>query len=261
MKDGKAEVLFAGQHLRVVLYGGQHGRAIATFDHRSPGKSAFGPERPVQRYLDQGWAVIRIMTCANDWFINTETLAMEAALAASAGRFSEARAIGFSMGGYGAFRFAAALNVSRVIAISPQVSISPDRVPWDRRFHAEANGFDPGLGDLAARPVAGLNGMILTDPFHRHDLRNALEIAALYPGVRIARLGLAGHPAARPFMKTGRGRVVHDQVLGDCSEPAALREAFRQARPELPEYRQRLVALARKHGHAGLVARLTGAQM
>lgn len=255
MSRDAAKVLFAGDHLRAVTFGAAR-RAILTFDHREPGKAAFGEPRPVKRYLDQGWSVLRIMTRINDWFINPDTDAMEAALAAHLSGFDEVRAIGFSMGGYGAFRFAAALGIRRVVAISPQLSISPQLVPWDTRFHAEAGGFDPGRGDLATRPVAGLGGIILTDPFHRHDLRNAAGIAALFPGIRIVRLGLAGHPAARPFMKTGRGRVVHDQVLNERPEPLALRQAFRQARREMPEYRQRLVALTRRHGHADLAARL-----
>ncbi|MBZ0129251.1 MAG: alpha/beta hydrolase [Rhodobacteraceae bacterium] len=260
MSGEKANLLFAGDHLRAVSFGAAR-RAILTFDHREPGKAAFGPPRAVRRFLDQGWAVLRIMTRVNDWFINPDTEAMEAALAAHLAGFDEVRAIGFSMGGYGAFRFASALGITRVVAISPQVSISPEVVPWDTRFHDEAGEFDPALGDLAARPMPGLGGVIVTDPFHRHDLRNALEIAALFRNVRILRLGLAGHPAARPLMQTGRGHLVHDQVLADRPSTEALREGFRQARREMPDYRRKLVALARMHGHADLAARLAGATL
>jgi S-formylglutathione hydrolase FrmB len=59
---------------------------------------------------------------------------------------------GFSMGGYGAFRFARATNATYVTAISPQFSIHPDVVPFDKRYGADAAGFERDLSDLTRLP-------------------------------------------------------------------------------------------------------------
>ena len=60
------------------------------------------------------------LTVMLDWFINPDTARIEAILEKLTSHYKAAHMQGFSMGGYGAFRFARATNATYVTAISPQ---------------------------------------------------------------------------------------------------------------------------------------------
>lgn len=248
-----ALTLFDGDHLRAVLFRPDLAKLVVTFDHRQVGKSDFGVANPLRQAASRGWATLRIMTRRNDWFINSETLALERTLATLA-RYERRHAIGYSMGGYAVFRFAASLGLQSAIAVSPQYSVSPRFVPWDTRFHAEAPDFDADLGSLAKHRHKGLKALMVIDPFHRLDLGNARLIAADFPATRLLRLGFSGHPATRALSRHGRGGAINRQLVALQADPAALRQAYRETRHLMPDFWQRFAAEASLR-HPRLAAR------
>lgn len=252
--------LFDGGRLRASLFasGGESGLFV-TFRQRLNAPGEFSAARPLERARAAGLAHLFIQSRLNDWFVNPETPALEAALAPLAGAYARRLAMGFSMGGFGVLRFAAALGVQRAAVISAQVSIDPGLVPWDRRYRADAAGFDPMAGDLARYPAPGLAGVILVDPTRPLDLRHARMIAARFPGLALCRLGFGGHPATQVLNQgAGIGRL-HALMLDGRDTPARVLGLHRGARRRSDLYRQRLdAALAARRaggGPGGLDAR------
>jgi len=244
MNHKNSVMVFEGAHLAARLFAPDAQKLLVTFDHRQPNKSDFGTAVPIKTAVNRGWAVLRLMTRRNDWFVNRDTDNLEKTLSAIVARYERVHAIGFSMGGFGVFRFAQSLSIRSAIAVSPQVSIDPTVVPWDTRFRNQAGGFDPQTGSLADRPAPNLNALVLFDPFHRQDRDNAKELAALFAGVRLLRLGFAGHPSSRAIRKGGRIGVLINQALSTTPDPAPIRRAFQQTRTLMPDFWQNLSGVA-----------------
>ena len=189
------DLVYSGDHLRATLFNGVSDRLAITFSFREKGRTAFAPVTPIKQMVAQGFAQLAITSCANDWFINPDTARIETILEKLTPHYKAAHMQGFSMGGYGAFRFARATNATYVTTISPQFLIHPDVVPFDKRYGADAAGFERDLSDLTRVPRPDLQGIIITDPFRPLDLVHANMITEVFPCVRIARLPFGGHPA------------------------------------------------------------------
>jgi hypothetical protein len=107
------ERVFDGDLLRAVLIRGRSERLVVTFDYRRDGREGFSADTHSTSFARQGFSQLAIKTRANDWFVNAETPALEAAVERVARTHARVQALGFSMGGYGALRFARALGLSR----------------------------------------------------------------------------------------------------------------------------------------------------
>lgn len=243
--------LFHGAHLRADVFtgapaaaakAGNPRRLLVTFRQRVADPGQFSPPRPVQRFLRRGFTHLALQSRDNDWYINPETETFAACLRDFAADFGPRTAFGFSMGGYGALRFSHDLGLDQLIAVSPQVSIAPEVVPYDRRFRLEAAGFDTRLGDLTRHARPALQGVVLYDPFRRADRINAAMIARLFPRLALCRLGFGGHPATQVIRETvGFGavqrlaltdRITRPQVLALHRKGRATSAAYWQARAE-----------------------------
>lgn len=233
--------VFDGAHLRATLFAKGLERALfVTFLHRRDTDGVFAKPRPLAKALAAGWGHLYVQARRNDWYINDETEGLIAALSALPPRFTRRVAMGFSMGGYAALRLASAMALDEVVLISPQVSIDPARVPWDRRYLHEARGFDPVRGDLARCPAPGLRGLLLVDPSRAPDLRHARLIAGLFPGVRPVRLGFGGHPATRVLDEGGGVGAIQEALIAGALTPAHVVALHRQARRTSEFYRRKL---------------------
>lgn len=248
------KLIFDGAALRVVLYPGDPRLLMVTLDWRRDGKADFSPANYSTNFARMGYAQLSIKTKANDWFLNQDTLAAEAAMARLRPAFDRIHVLGFSMGGYGALRFAAALGAHSVVAVSPQSSLHPDQAPFEQRYPVEAAGFDPILGDLSSRAVPDLRGLILIDPFEQTDLAHARNITALFPKLQLARLNFGGHPAFQIVRETGKTWTLHHAAAAAAvANPALIIAAHRAGRRGSAGYWQRL-AMAAQARHPALSA-------
>jgi hypothetical protein len=238
------DLVFSGNHLRATLFHGVSDRLAITFSFRETGRTDFADVTPARNMAARGLAQLAITAKVNDWFVNPDTAGIETMLRALTPHYKAVHMLGFSMGGYGAFRFAMAANATYVLAVSPQFSIHPDVVPFDKRFRSDAQGFDRSLGDLTRVPRPDLQGAILVDPFRPLDLINAQMLTTAFPRVRVARLAFGGHPATRLIARAGKSGVVQRAALDTPPHPAQIIAAHRAARASDAKY------------HAAVAARL-----
>lgn len=244
------QIVFQGDHLQATLVhlttpnGVLSDRLMVTFDFRKVGKSDFAPPITSSNFARAGFSQLSIRTRFNDWFINAETYALEAALPGIVAGFAEVRTLGYSMGGYGAFRFSEALGAKSVTAVSPQVSLDPALVPFDKRYATEAAGFDPAIGNLDQVARDDLRGMILLDPFIAADLRHAQMLQRLFPAVGLARMGFGGHPATRLLREAGKSWAIAKLAGLDAPNRGQILHHHRAARRQSTLYWTRLATKA-----------------
>lgn len=249
-----ASRLFNGDLLRADVFAPGRDRLFVTFRQRLDRPGAFTAPRPVRRFIDAGYTHLHLQARRNDWYVNPETEALETVLSGFSDAFAAAAGMGFSMGGYAALRFAAALRLDHLIAVSPQYSIAPEHVPFDRRWRASAGGFDPALGDLRGRGT-DVRGLILADPFRPMDILNAGMILQIFPGLELARLGGGGHPATRVLGEAGRFGQLQALLLDAPVRRSAVLTLHRASRHGSRRYWRHLAQAAWRHGRPDLAAR------
>ena len=228
-----------------------------TFRQWVPEPGAFDAHGCVQRALTAGLAHLHIQTRWNDWFLNRETAALETALQALRARFLTARALGFSMGGYGALRLSRALRLNQVLLVSPQVSL---QLPGEDRY-PEAADFDPVAGDLATHARPDLTGVVAFDPFHRLDACHARQVMQILPGIQPAALVFGGHPGTAALGQAGGFRALQRQSFSARLQARAVVALHRELRgTSLRYWRERADYLLRKSRTALAAAALDRAE-
>ena len=248
MTETDGQRIFDGQGLRLTHFARGNDKLFVTFDFWQKNRGGFPPSNPSKSLESMGWDQLMVRTARNDWFINGDTASAEAVMQALSAGYREVRALGYSMGGYGAFRFARSLRLQSVMAVSPQFSIHPQEVPFDSRYRADAGGFDLGVGSLKQRGTDAVGGFICVDPFRRYDLRHARVLQRLFPNVRQINLAFGGHPASTVLARAKVGGSIIAAMSADTLQPAFVRSAHRAARRSSVDYLTRLAHRAYR-GH------------
>lgn len=247
------ERIFDGNFLRADLFNGDASRLFVSFRQRIAEPGSFDEPNPVRSFTGHGFAHLHLQSKHNDWYINKDTKALDAALEARCARYANAVSMGFSMGGYAALRFARSIGLTDVLLISAQVSIHPEVVPWDRRYRASARGFKRMTGDVGLYGEAGLRGFALFDPFRRMDRRHADAIHSLFPGILPCRLAGGGHPATQAMRGNGGLRALQAGLRNGTLTRKGVLETHRSARAGSAYYWGRLADHAGAH-HKGQLA-------
>ncbi len=244
--------VFDGDRLRATLFNGDARKVLVTFRQRITPDGAFSDPKPIARFVNQGYAHLHLQSRKNDWYINDETEAFEDRLRDLTAPYRRVVGTGFSMGGYAALRFSKALRLQHALLVSPQISIAPSLVPWDKRYRDSAAGFDPDLGDVARRSRRGLKGVILIDPFRPMDRGHADLICVAFPNITVCSLGCGGHPATRILGETGGFGRVQAQLLSGRVDVDTIRQFHRSGRRTSAIYWRHLAENAQMRGHLDL---------
>lgn len=233
--------VFEGRHLRLHLTDGAPDRLFVSFDNYEPNKRGFRQAAGRRFFAERGWANLHVQTAANDWFLNPDLPAAIAAAAACGARYGVVVTYGFSMGGYGALRFAAGIGASRAVAISPQASPDPARTGFETRWRQARKGLDfrqDVLGDLAHCQV-----IAAFDPRHRQDAGHMRLLHSLVPGLNLLPLPFGGHPATRVIREGRRLGDFAEHLLVQGFDRAALLAYHKQSRRKSQHYAARLASL------------------
>ena len=175
---------------------------------------------------DAGISAIHITCASNNWYQYSDLLRLGDLVSDIRKRYQQVVTYGSSMGGYAAILFSGQLQAVRVIAASPQYSIDPAKVPYDRTWdHIAKNVMF--INDEIGGHISGQVFLIYDD---KHvDGQHADRIAAEMPVQRIV-TPHAGHPSVHFLHRAGiLKQLTLDLIAGRYDETSG-RTLIRGAR-------------------------------
>lgn len=204
-----------------------------TFDH------AGLPKHRADRRL--GWAVpaltalghsvLAVKAWRPDWFLGPDLAEFFRRPRFEAIRAGKRRVVlyGLSMGGFGALCYSTLVPGSTVVAISPQTTLHPGRVPWERRFdYARNEPWDGPFGDVDLLTPAHAEAYVIYSPRHRYDGLHIERISRFQPLTLLPLLGNAHVPGAM-LQESG----ILKSIVRAVSAGAFSAEAFRAMESDL----------------------------
>nr|WP_281493851.1 alpha/beta fold hydrolase [Ancylobacter koreensis] len=179
---------------------------------RAPVRPGYG-ETFLQK---RGYTGYHFLSAANCWYQYPEMPEALAVVRADIAAGARVITYGVSMGAYAAYRFSAPLAADAVIAFSPQWSMDPRRVWWERRWRSEGSArmWDRQL------PCAKAAKYVFYDPLNqdRRHIRNLQREAPL----DLVRLYFGGHHSPLVVQECG----LLESVVLDIAENRFDRAAF-----------------------------------
>ena len=228
---------------------------IVTFDNLS----SVGQSIPAQPWLlarseRAGVSILGLIAKRKDWYRNPDTAALITDLA-EAGlfrQFDRVTFMGASMGGFAALAFSALVPGAHVLAFSPQSTLAPALVPFERRYRYAQKKWDwttPAFLDAATSVPAAAIVTLVYDPFEAEDKLHAQRLDA--PNVRHIHTDHLGHRAIR-VMKDAGGldELIEGMALGTF-DALAYAQAARGRRKTL-FWQRALLGAAEAKGHRRL---------
>jgi len=173
---------------------------VVTFDHYGINatfeRPGFGEEFLAARDV----SVMTILGRGNDWYQYPDIAAALAAARAALVRADRIVTYGSSMGGYAAIRFADALGAHACVAISPQYSNDPAKVPFEWRWPEDAKRID--WRNEPAGPIRCAADLVIVYDPTNEDGQHVRRIAS---DVRCRRIPIryAAHPATTFLSSSG----------------------------------------------------------
>lgn len=198
-------------------------RWVVTFDNYGIGhgfdRSGFG-----QEFLaEAGISALHVMGAREDWYQYPEMgEAMKAVRQATSGA-ERVMTYGSSMGGYAALRFADAAGANAVLAISPQYSIDPRKVPFEKRWIQDSRRIR-WLPEIDGRLTSAARPVVVFDPASEDGRHIALIQADI--AITAIRLPHVSHPATTYLGEVGLLKPLVFQTLsGELDGPSFNRQA------------------------------------
>ena len=168
------------------------------------------------RLAPLGHSVLGVQSHAKDWFRQPTAPALLQGLE-DRGFFRRFRRVvltGASMGGFAALNFAPLIPEARVLAFSPQSTMSKVIAPFEERFPFAVRKSNweavPFLDAAAAVPYIR-RAVVLYDPFVPEDRAHAARLAG--PNVQFLRAPFTTHEAIRVVLKSGTFPLLIDTLL------------------------------------------------
>lgn len=198
-----------------------------------------------------GVSVLGLLDHSAAWYPQAEMARLLPALQGVLAAHRRVVLYGFSMGGYAALKYAAALRADTVLAFSPQYSVHPDDV-GDFDLRRSREDFEPALHAgmrITAGDVAG-QALLFRDPLFANDVIHAERIAAAAP-VRLLPTPFTGHDSVRLAAEAGWVEPLLRAALQGPVPEALLRRHLRPRRLRSQHYVSRLAtALTKRRGIA-----------
>lgn len=203
-------------------------RWVVTFDNYGLGPG-FDRKGYGEDFLyASGVSAIHVLGRGDDWYQYPDTLDAMAAVRAHVAGAERVVTYGSSMGAYAALKLADAAGAHAALALSPQYSVDPRRVPFETRWSADARRLD-FQPDIEARTPTRAHALVIYDAAgddRRHIALFAREMQGDFVGLRHIH-----HPATTFLNETGLlGPLVLEFAAGTLDAGAFRRRADRARR-------------------------------
>ena len=226
------ELLFASDDLIVRRVGATSGElCYVTFDSYTDDRRLDRPGFGEAFFRSRGIPAIHVLSRDNHWYQYGELPDALAAVAAATGGYTQVIAYGSSMGGFAALHFGSTCGASLGIAISPQFSLDPAVVPFERRWSADVPHIRFQGHVFAPLP----RQYILYDPLEPFDRQHFALFAARSPTIGLA-LPHGGHPVGGLVSDAGMFEPMFAAILAGTLDPPAFTRAVRARRRTSGQY-------------------------
>lgn len=177
---------------------------VITFTERC-NRDLEGPGFGTAFLLREGFDVLAVRNSEDDWYVHLgpdELDAMTTALEP----YDDRASYGSSMGAFAAVKFASALGVRRVVAISPILDVQFD---WDSRHSSDIPAIrDAGYraeGDMIVKAEISpdITYHVAVDPLCTEDVRHASMLCQMAPRHSVFNVRLGGHPVGPAMVDSG----------------------------------------------------------
>lgn len=203
-------------------------RWVVTFDNYGIGHGFDRPGFGEDFLRQSGVSAIHVMGRCEDWYQYPEMAAVMAAVRAATAGAERVMTYGSSMGAYAALRFADAAGAHAVLAISPQYSIDPAKVPFETRWLQDGKRitFRPEIDD---RLTSACRPLIVYDS--ASDDEKHVRLIAADIDADLVGLPYVHHPATTYLNEMGLlGSLVFDVLAGDLDVESFRAEAVARRR-------------------------------
>lgn len=214
----------------------------------TPGEQIQGPGEAF--FVKRQIPVILFTARWNHWWQTPEMDRLVDLLEAQ-GTFQRYRSIvtyGMSMGGYGALMYSKRLHASRVIAVAPQYTLDPKRVPGERRWREDRERYRPHYDDMDAGLISSGQVALLYDPLFKADRVHVRLIEQHRPVDSIV-VPFSSHRVGRMLDDMGILSRLIEQSLRTGVDPIAFRSNVRAHRRAGPLYLSALSRAVFRRGH------------
>ncbi|QRF68686.1 tetratricopeptide repeat protein [Ponticoccus alexandrii] len=230
----RMETLKETIHSRISFSGRTDNPRLAiTFNHygsNSMQKPGFG----VPLLTTNGFDVVTVQCERNYWFQDISIDDFKEAVLPVASNYQNVSLYGISMAGYAALYFSRAVPASRVLSISPQVSIDPRYVPWEHRWLRESKGIKFTHDPIENHISETAEKFILYDPANL-DARHIAHLKSLrIPSTNYVPIYFGGHSVAPPLLEMGVLKKIALGILSETLDASALRQSIRENRTLSP---------------------------
>lgn len=231
------EVVFDSDELQVIkVHGHRDDIVFVTFEHCLPeherGRTGFA-----ESFLQgRGFTAYHFQPRCNSWYQVPEMEQAMARVRADIAPGTRVVTYGMSMGAYAAYRFSEPLGADSVIAFSPQYSVDPKIVPWERRWRCEETTL---IWDTKP-PRQEASIYVFYDPLNAD--RRHIKYMSREATLRLVRLCFSGHTAISYLNECGLlERAILDAACGalDIAAFEALAWRERDRSPTFHKVRRR----------------------
>lgn len=207
-------------------------------------------------YLREGYSLLGVIAAAPDWYRDPALIRTLEKLRDDGffRRFSRVVLTGGSMGGFSAAAFAPLVPGCTVIAMSPQSTLDPKKVPWEHRFpKGRARDWTQPYGEAGTGARAAGRCYVVYDSLDSLDRRHALRIARGAPDTVLLALPGGGHGVSPVLQQSGILKDLTQEMIRGEMTPSRFAPLAR-ARREAPQYWRVLARHALARGHAAAAA-------
>lgn len=197
-----------------------------TFDHaglpkhKAENRLGWG----VHELAKHGWSVLSIKARAPDWFLKPDLVRFFDSPAFADIARDKIRVIfyGLSMGGFGALAYSTFVPGSVVLAISPQTTLDPAKVPWEKRFDfALGEDWTGPLGDINSLTPAHAEAYVIYCPANKFDGPHMERLTRFGPITQLPLIGNAHTPGGL-LMEGGLLKAIVRAVGAGPMDPGIL---------------------------------------
>lgn len=184
-----------------------------------------GPGFGTEFLLREGFDVLAVRNAKDDWYVHLGAHELRT-LNEALDPYHHRASYGSSMGAFAAVKFAKALKMKRVVAISPVLDLQYE---WDTRYAVDIpliqRAGDRAGGMITQADISPETTYhVAVDPLCKEDVRHALSLGQMAARHSLLKVRLGGHPVG-PLMRDAAilGPYLKQAILSDDIEGIAFK--------------------------------------